>query len=65
MANLDQDLPNILQRILPIRPLPQEWLWCGSWCSDESRENAKSIDLCNNPRTHEHKIAYAKRMIPV
>lgn len=65
LANLDQDLPNMLQNKLPIFSLPQDWLWCGSWCSDASRKRARSIDLCNNPRTHEPKLAYAKRAIPV
>lgn len=65
LSNLDQDIPNIAQNLLPIYSLPQEWLWCGSWCSDETRDEAKSIDLCNNPLTKEHKIDYAKRAIPV
>ena len=30
--------------------LPQEWLWCESWCSDASKAEAKTIDLCNNPQ---------------
>ena len=65
LSNLDQDLPNIVQDTVPIYSLPQEWLWCGSWCSDETLPFAKSIDLCNNPLTKEHKLAYAKRAIPV
>ena len=28
-----------------IKSLPQEWLWCETWCSDESKTNAKTIDL--------------------
>lgn len=27
LANLDQDLPNYLQRSVPIYSLPEEWLW--------------------------------------
>ena len=64
LSNLDQDLPNFAQTHLKIFSLPQEWLWCASWCSQESQENAKSIDLCNNPLTREHKIEAAKKYIP-
>jgi hypothetical protein len=28
LSNLDQDLPNHMQMVLPIHSLPQEWLWC-------------------------------------
>lgn len=64
LSNLDQDLPNFTQTHLKIYSLPQEWLWCASWCSEESKEQAKSIDLCNNPLTREHKIEAAKKYIP-
>jgi UDP-glucose:glycoprotein glucosyltransferase len=64
LSNLDQDLPNFTQTHLKIFSLPQEWLWCASWCSEESKEQAKSIDLCNNPLTREHKIEAAKKYIP-
>nr|CAG4715465.1 unnamed protein product [Naegleria fowleri] len=64
LSNLDQDLPNYAQHNVPIRSLPQEWLWCETWCSDESKPKAKTIDLCNNPMTKEHKLASAKRIIP-
>jgi UDP-glucose:glycoprotein glucosyltransferase len=37
LANLDQDLPNYAQHQVPIHSLPQQWLWCESWCSDESK----------------------------
>jgi UDP-glucose:glycoprotein glucosyltransferase len=45
LANLDQDLPNYLQPVVPIYSLPQEWLWCQTWCTDETRTKAKTIDL--------------------
>lgn len=45
LQNMDQDLPNSLQHVLPIHPLPQEWLWCDSWCGPQSKERAKIIDL--------------------
>ncbi|KAF3928354.1 hypothetical protein ABW21_db0201648 [Orbilia brochopaga] len=64
LANLDQDLPNNMQRFLPIFSLPQDWLWCETWCSDESFATAKTIDLCNNPMTKEPKLDRAKRQIP-
>lgn len=65
LSNLDQDLPNMMQnRGAPIFSLPQEWLWCGSWCSDATMSKARTIDLCNNPRTKEGKLEYAKKNIP-
>ncbi|KAG1175838.1 hypothetical protein G6F70_003865 [Rhizopus microsporus] len=64
LANLDQDLPNNMQHIVPIYSLPQEWLWCETWCSDESLKKAKTIDLCNNPLTKEPKLDRARRQVP-
>ncbi|POW09259.1 hypothetical protein PSTT_06979 [Puccinia striiformis] len=64
LANLDQDLPNNMQSILPIYTLDQSWLWCETWCSDEGLKTAKTIDLCNNPLTHEPKLKRARRLIP-
>ncbi|KAI9244442.1 UDP-glucose:glycoprotein glucosyltransferase-domain-containing protein [Helicostylum pulchrum] len=64
LANLDQDLPNNMQHMVPIFSLPQEWLWCETWCSDESLKTAKTIDLCNNPLTKEPKLDRARRQIP-
>eukprot|EP00435_Cladocopium_sp_Y103_P043819 s1671_g12.t1 len=63
LANLDQDLPNFAQHQVPIFTLPTEWLWCETWCSQESKEFAKTIDLCQNPLTKEPKIVMAKRII--
>lgn len=31
--------------MVPIKSLPQEWLWCETWCSEESKTKAKTIDL--------------------
>lgn len=28
-----------------IKTLPQEWLWCETWCDDASKRYAKTIDL--------------------
>ena len=64
LSNLDQDLPNHMQMVLPIHSLPQEWLWCETWCSDESLEKARTIDLCNNPQTKEPKLDRARRQVP-
>lgn len=64
LANLDQDLPNHMQFQLPIHSLPQDWLWCETWCSDESQGTARTIDLCNNPETKEPKLDRARRQVP-
>lgn len=64
LANLDQDLPNYAQHQVPIFSLPQDWLWCATWCDLPSLATAKTIDLCNNPLTKEPKIQAAKRLIP-
>ena len=63
LANLDQDLPNYAQHQVPIFSLPQEWLWCESWCSMETKAASKTIDLCNNPLHKEPKVSMAKRII--
>ncbi|KAF6218705.1 hypothetical protein HO133_006056 [Letharia lupina] len=64
LSNLDQDLPNHMQHVLPIHSLPQRWLWCETWCSDESLTEARTIDLCNNPETKEPKLSRARRQVP-
>jgi len=63
LANLDQDLPNYAQHSVPIFSLPQEWLWCETWCSNSTKVKAKTIDLCNNPMTKEPKLDQARRII--
>lgn len=45
LANLDQDLPNNMIHQVRIKSLPQEWLWCETWCDDNSLNTAKTIDL--------------------
>ena len=62
LANLDQDLPNYIQHQLPIYSLPQEWLWCQTWCSDQSLSRAKTIDLCQNPLTKTPKLERARQI---
>lgn len=64
LSNLDQDLPNHMQHVLKIKSLPQEWLWCETWCDDESLSTARTIDLCNNPETKEPKLSRARRQVP-
>ena len=64
LSNLDQDLPNHMQHVLKIKSLPQEWLWCETWCSDEALVSARTLDLCNNPETKEPKLARARRQVP-
>ena len=63
LSNLDQDLPNFAQHEVPIASLPQEWLWCETWCGESTRPQAKTIDLCNNPLTKEPKLKSARRII--
>ncbi|XP_047366597.1 UDP-glucose:glycoprotein glucosyltransferase isoform X4 [Vespa velutina] len=64
LSNLDQDLPNNMIHQVAIKTLPQEWLWCETWCDDSSKKYAKTIDLCNNPMTKEAKLQAAMRILP-
>jgi len=64
LSNLDQDLPNNMVHQVPIHSLPQEWLWCETWCGQEGKAAAKNIDLCNNPLTKESKLDAARRIVP-
>lgn len=64
LANLDQDLPNNMIHQVAIKSLPQEWLYCETWCSDQEKAKAKTIDLCNNPLTKEPKLRAAIRIVP-
>ncbi|KAJ9453171.1 UDP-glucose:glycoprotein glucosyltransferase [Diplonema papillatum] len=64
LSNLDQDLPNYSQNMVPIFSLPEHWLWCETWCNQESKAAAKTIDLCNNPATKAPKLVAAKRIVP-
>lgn len=64
LSNLDQDLPNNMQRLIPIHTLKQDWLWCETWCSDESKSRAKMIDLCSDPFRKESKLERVQRLIP-
>eukprot|EP00039_Didymoeca_costata_P007322 m.98544 g.98544 ORF g.98544 m.98544 type:complete len:414 (-) comp13640_c0_seq4:54-1295(-) len=64
LSNLDQDLPNNMVHEVPIKSLPQSWLWCETWCSDDIKPQAKTIDLCNNPLTKEPKLEAAVRILP-
>ncbi|KAJ8734858.1 hypothetical protein PYW08_014108 [Mythimna loreyi] len=64
LSNLDQDLPNNMIHQVAIKSLPQEWLWCETWCDNASKAYAKTIDLCNNPQTKEAKLSAAMRIVP-
>ena len=44
-----QDLPNNMMHSVTIKSLPQEWLWCETWCDDASKQYAKTIDLVSLP----------------
>ena len=63
LANLDQDLPNYAQHSIPLHSLSGDWLWCETWCGGETKAKARTIDLCNNPRTKEPKLSAARRII--
>ncbi|XP_066542592.1 UDP-glucose:glycoprotein glucosyltransferase 2-like [Hoplias malabaricus] len=63
LSNLDQDLPNNMIHQVAIKSLPQEWMWCETWCDDASKATAKTIDLCNNPKTKEPKLSAAVRIV--
>lgn len=45
LSNLDQDLPNNMIHQVNIFSLPQEWLYCDTWCSSDTLIKAKTIDL--------------------
>ncbi|KIJ61523.1 glycosyltransferase family 24 protein [Hydnomerulius pinastri MD-312] len=62
LANLDQDLPNNLQKDVPIYSLNEDWLWCETWCSKDRLSRAKTIDLCQNPMTKEPKLSRARQI---
>ena len=64
LSNLDQDLPNYAQHMVPILSLPQRWLWCQTWCSMDELKDAQTIDLCNNPLTKTPKLEVAKQLLP-
>ncbi|KAK6962086.1 UDP-glucose:glycoprotein glucosyltransferase 1 [Biomphalaria glabrata] len=64
LSNLDQDLPNNMIHQVAIKSLPQEWLYCETWCSESEKPKAKTIDLCNNPLTKEPKLQAAMRIVP-
>ena len=35
-----------------IKSLPQEWLWCETWCSTSELSSAKTIDLVSGTGPH-------------
>lgn len=51
LSNLDQDLPNNMIHQVAIKSLPQEWLYCETWCSSDEKAQAKTIDLVSEPQT--------------
>ena len=60
-ANLDQYLPNYVHFNVKIHPLPQDWFWCDSWCLDETKVQAKAIDLClTTQNTKNRKFTWPK-----
>ena len=63
LSNLDQDLPNFVSREWPIKSLDVSWLWCETWCGDQTKHKAKTVDLCASPLTKEPKLDMARRII--
>ena len=57
-----QDLPNNMIHQVAIKTLPQEWLFCETWCSDEQLETAKTIDLVSITATSASYIYTANRV---
>lgn len=57
-------LLSTVQFTLPIFTLDKTWLWCETWCSTDWLPQAKTIDLCSNPKTKEPKLDRARRQIP-
>ena len=58
LTYLDQDLPNNMIHQVPIKSLPQEWLWCETWCSEASKPVAKTIDLVSIPNVPSNVFAF-------
>lgn len=54
LSNLDQDLPNNMIHQVAIKSLPQEWLWCETWCDNDSKQKAKTIDLVSKTKIFFH-----------
>ena len=56
-----QDLPNNMIHQVAIKSLPQEWLYCDTWCSPDTLKYAKTIDLVSNspnmPTLHINEIS--------
>ncbi|KAG8781567.1 hypothetical protein FRC16_002834 [Serendipita sp. 398] len=42
--------------------LDKNWLWCETWCSKDRLDQAKTIDLCQNPLTKEPKLSRARQI---
>ena len=40
-----------------IKSLPQDWLWCETWCSDASKATAKTIDLVGT-QANRHNLVF-------
>jgi hypothetical protein len=45
LSNLDQDLPNAMQDVLPIYTLDRSWLWCETWCSLNSKSILRTLSV--------------------
>ncbi len=54
----------MLQQRIQIFSLPEEWLYCATWCSDEAFKSSLSVDLCNNPMHKFTKLEVARSLFP-
>lgn len=46
---------------VPIKSLPQEWLWCETWCDDTSKAKAKTIDLVSIFPSNFHTLHFIRK----
>ena len=44
---------------VPLKSLPNEWLWCETWCDDASKAKAKTIDLVSEHRARGKVASFA------
>jgi UDP-glucose:glycoprotein glucosyltransferase len=58
LAQFDRDLANYPQDVISIYSLPQDGLWCETWCRDESFLFASTWGLCEYPLTLRRKLSF-------
>jgi UDP-glucose:glycoprotein glucosyltransferase len=60
----DQDVLNVVQDRVPVFSLPQEWLWCDSWCPAEDMQSAKVLSIFPSLDGRPRDFEGAKDLIP-